>query len=352
MTDTLLEVRNLKKYFKTRRGMLHAVDDVSFNIDRGKTLGVVGESGCGKSTTGRAILRLLEPTAGSILFEGKDLARLNPRELREARKDLQIIFQDPFASLNPRKTVSQTIMEPMIIHGIGEDNNARMERVLEIMGIVGLAERFVNTYPHELDGGRRQRIGIARALALGPKFVVCDEPVSALDVSIQAQILNLMKELQTRLGLTYMFITHDLSVVNHFSDDIAVMYLGKIIEMAPSDQLFATPMHPYTQALLSAIPVPDIHHKNERIILRGEITSPIEPKPICRFANRCNYAFDRCLASEPPLIEVRPRHFVACFLHDQPMSETVNVTLEEPLPDTVVETELVVEQLTDPAPEA
>ena len=310
----LLEVKGLKKYFSTPRGMLHAVDDVTFTINKGQTLGVVGESGCGKSTTGRAILRLLEPTGGEVLFEGEDLAKLSKEEMRKKRKDLQIIFQDPFSSLNPRKTISQTIAEPLLLNKMVSDKKQLQKKVLELMETVGLAERLYNTYPHELDGGRRQRIGIARALSVNPKFIVCDEPVSALDVSIQAQILNLMEDLQEQMGLTYMFITHDLSVVNHFSDDIAVMYLGKLIEKAPSDELFKNPTHPYTQALLSAIPLPNIHKKLDRILLKGEITSPIEPKPVCRFANRCNYATDRCRSEEPQLKEISPGHFVSCFL--------------------------------------
>ena len=310
----LLEVKGLKKYFSTPRGMLHAVDDVTFTINKGKTLGVVGESGCGKSTTGRAILRLLEPTGGEVLFEGEDLAKLSKEEMRKKRKDLQIIFQDPFSSLNPRKTISQTIAEPLLLNKMVSDKKQLQKKVLELMETVGLAERLYNTYPHELDGGRRQRIGIARALSVNPKFIVCDEPVSALDVSIQAQILNLMEDLQEQMGLTYMFINHDLSVVNHFSDDIAVMYLGKLIEKAPSDELFKNPTHPYTQALLSAIPLPNIHKKLDRILLKGEITSPIEPKPVCRFANRCNYATDRCRSEEPQLKEISPGHFVSCFL--------------------------------------
>ena len=315
MSEVLLDVKGLKKYFPTKRGLLHAVDDVTFTIDRGKTLGVVGESGCGKSTTGRAILRLLEPTGGQVLFEGEDVAALDKTALRHKRKEMQIIFQDPFSSLNPRKTISQTIAEPLKLHHIIDDKQERMQKVLEIMETVGLAERFVNTYPHELDGGRRQRIGIARALALDPKFIVCDEPVSALDVSIQAQILNLMNEIQEQRGLTYMFITHELSVVNHFSDDIAVMYLGRLIEKAPSETLFANPVHPYTQALLSAIPIPKVGGpKRERIILKGEITSPINPQPVCRFANRCAYATDRCRSEEPQLKEIEKNHFVACFL--------------------------------------
>ena len=312
----LLDIRGLKKYFSTPRGLLHAVDDVTFTIDKGKTLGVVGESGCGKSTTGRAILRLLEPTGGEVLFEGEDLAKLSKEEMRKKRKDLQIIFQDPFSSLNPRKTISQTIAEPLLLNKMVSDKKQLQDRVLELMATVGLAERLYNTYPHELDGGRRQRIGIARALSVNPKFIVCDEPVSALDVSLQAQILNLMEDLQEQMGLTYMFITHDLSVVNHFSDDIAVMYLGKLIEKAPSDELFKNPTHPYTKALLSAIPLPNIHKKTERILLKGEITSPIEPKPVCRFANRCNYATDRCRGEEPKLKEISPGHFVSCFLAD------------------------------------
>ena len=314
MSEKLLEVKNLKKYFATPKGTLHAVDDVSFSIDRGKTLGIVGESGCGKSTTGRAILRIIEPTEGEIFFEGENIGALSKDQMRKKRTDMQIIFQDPFSSLNPRKTVSETIAEPLKLHRIITDKNERMDRVMEIMEIVGLAERLVNSYPHELDGGRRQRIGIARALALNPKFIVCDEPVSALDVSIQAQILNLMDELQERLGLTYMFITHDLSVVNYFSDDIGVMYLGRLIEKAPSKELFAHPIHPYTQALLSAIPVPSIHNKRERMILKGEITSPVDPKPVCRFANRCPYASEKCQREEPPFKEVAPGHFVSCFL--------------------------------------
>ncbi|MBQ8591077.1 MAG: ATP-binding cassette domain-containing protein [Firmicutes bacterium] len=312
--DVLLEVKNLKKYFKVPNGYLHAVDDVSFTLERGKTLGIVGESGCGKSTTGRAILRLIEPTAGEVIFEGRDITTLNKSQMRDMRKDMQIIFQDPFSSLDPRQTVSQAIEEPLKINGIIKDKNERLERVMELMKTVGLAERLVNTYPHELDGGRRQRIGIARALAMNPKFIVCDEPVSALDVSIQAQILNLMKEIQEDLGLTYMFITHDLSVINHFADDIGVMYLGRMIEKAPTETLFENPMHPYTNALLSAIPVPSIHNRKERILLKGEVGSPVNPKPMCRFATRCPYATEQCFQEEPELIEVEKDHFVACHM--------------------------------------
>ena len=315
-SSPLLEVKKLKKYFKTPKGMLHAVDDVSFTIDRGRTLGVVGESGCGKSTTGRAILRIVEPTEGEILFDGEDIRSLGKDQMRRMRTRMQIIFQDPFSSLNPRKTVSETIAEPLKLNGIITDKGKRMERVAEIMEIVGLAERLYNAYPHELDGGRRQRIGIARALALNPQFIVCDEPVSALDVSIQAQILNLMDELQEKMGLTYMFITHDLSVVHYFADDIAVMYLGRLVEKAPAKELFRNPVHPYTQALLSAIPVPSIHNKRKRILLKGEITSPVDPKPGCRFASRCPYASSRCHSEEPQLKEIAPGHFNACFLNE------------------------------------
>ena len=311
MADTILEVKNLTKYFKTKRGMLHAVDDISFKLERGKTLGLVGESGCGKSTTGRTILRLIEPTSGEIIFEGKDINKLNSRELRHARKDMQLIFQDPYSSLDPRKTVNQLISEPIVTNKILKSKDEVEERVAELMATVGLAPRLFNSYPHELDGGRRQRIGIARALAMEPKFIICDEPVSALDVSIQAQILNLLKELQGELGLSFIFITHDLSVVNHFSDEIAVMYLGKIVEKAPSEELFANPMHPYTKALLSAIPIPELGAQKERILIKGEISSPIEPGNECRFYKRCNYACDRC-RELPALEEVSPNHFVAC----------------------------------------
>ena len=314
MAETLLEVRNLKKYFKTKKGVLHAVDDVSFTLERGKTLGVVGESGCGKSTLGRTILRLLPPTEGKVFFEGKDVFALNNQEMRLMRKDMQLIFQDPYASLNPRKSVGEIIGMPLILNKIITDPHKREQRILELMETVGLAERFINSYPHELDGGRRQRIGIARALAMEPKFIVCDEPVSALDVSIQAQILNLLTTLQKKFGLTYIFITHDLSVVNYFADEIAVMYLGQVVEKAPAEELFAHPTHPYTKALLSAIPVPDIDHKRERIILKGELTSPINPKPGCRFAPRCQFATDECSGQTPEFREISPGHFVSCAL--------------------------------------
>jgi peptide/nickel transport system ATP-binding protein len=306
----LLDVRNLKKYFRTPAGMLHAVDDITFTLDNGKTLGVVGESGCGKTTLGRTIIHLCDATSGQVFFEGGDITNPNKKELREIREKMQIIFQDPYSSLNPRKSVSEAIMEPLIIQGKLSKADIRKE-VHDLMDTVGLAERFENSYPHELDGGRRQRIGIARALALRPKFIVCDEPVSALDVSIQAQIINLMLDLQEERGLAYLFVTHDLSVVKYISDDIMVMYLGNMVEKAASDELFAKPLHPYTQALLSAIPVPDIHVNDERIIMQGEITSPVNPKPGCRFKARCQYASEEC--SEPQTLEeASPGHFVAC----------------------------------------
>lgn len=312
----LLRIEGLKKYFKTPKGQLHAVDGVSFSIEKGKTLGVVGESGCGKSTLGRCIIHLLETTDGKIFFEGKDITNLKKEELKEARKDMQMIFQDPFSSINPRMMVKNIIMEPMVIHKMyGADKAKQEEKVLEIMDTVGLARRLADSYPHELDGGRRQRIGIARALALEPKFIVCDEPVSALDVSIQAQILNLMQDLQEDRGLTYIFITHDLSVVKHISDEICVMYLGTLVEKSPADRLFEKQFHPYTQALLSAIPVAKVGNKKERILLKGEITSPINPEPGCRFAPRCLHAKPECFKTQPELKELEPGHFVACHLY-------------------------------------
>ena len=314
MSEPLLRVEHLKKYFKSARGMVHAVDDVSFTLEAGKTLGVVGESGCGKSTLGRTIIRLQEPTSGSVFFDGKDVSKLNRQGLWEQRRQMQMIFQDPFSSLNPRMTISQAIEEPLALYKICPDRTSRQKRVAELMDTVGLARRLYNTYPHELDGGRRQRIGIARALALNPRFIVCDEPVSALDVSIQAQILNLMQDLQKEFHLTYMFITHDLSVVYHISDEIMVMYLGQVIEKAPAEKRFANPVHPYTQALLSAIPVPSLHDRRERVLMTGELTSPIDPPAECRFSNRCRFATDHCREAEPQLLEVEPGHFVSCFL--------------------------------------
>lgn len=311
--SNLVEVKNLKKYFEVSGGFLHAVDDVSFNIEKGKTIGVVGESGCGKSTLGRLLIHLLESTDGQLIYDGKDITKVSRKELSNLRKKAQIIFQDPFSSLNPRMTIYQTIAEPMKIAG-GFSAKQIDDRVFEMMDTVGLARRLVNSYPHELDGGRRQRIGIARALVLNPEFVVCDEPVSALDVSIQAQIINLLLDIQEKMGLTYMFITHDLMVVRFISDEIIVMYLGQIVEKAPSKELFENQLHPYTKALLSAVPIPDVHTPMQRVSLSGELTTPINPKPGCRFAVRCPYATDRCFKDNPPLKEVSDNHFVACHL--------------------------------------
>lgn len=320
MSETLLEVKNLKKFFHTKKGLLKAVNDVSFSIPKGQTLGIVGESGCGKTTTGRAAIRLVEATEGEIIFEGRDIRKLNHKELLEVRKDMQIIFQDPFASLNPRQALNEIIGEPLEIYKIG-NKAERAERVASLMELVGLAPRLMNAYPHELDGGRRQRIGVARALCLNPKFIVCDEPVSALDVSIQAQILNLIQDLQDKLGLTYMFISHDLSVVKHISDRVAVMYLGKVVEITESAQIFRNPLHPYTQALLSAIPIPKVGVKRERIILEGDVPSPVNPPEGCIFAGRCRHVMPKCREKAPALKEVAPGHEVKCYLHhDQAVS--------------------------------
>ena len=313
MPNAILEVNNLVKYFKTKRGEVHAVDGISFSVEKGKTLGIVGESGCGKSTTGRTILRLIEPTAGQVIFNGKDVTKASRRELKELRKDMQIIFQDPFSSLNPRMRVSQLIAEPIILNKIMSDKTKIEARVLELMDTVGLARRLFNVYPHELDGGRRQRIGIARALAMDPKFIVCDEPVSALDVSIQAQILNLLMDLQEQFELTYIFITHNLSVVHHFANDIAVMYLGSLVERAPVDDLFSKSYHPYTQALLSSIPTPELGEEGLSKPIKGEITSPINLPDECRFYKRCPLADEQCAGGIPELREIDPGHFVACY---------------------------------------
>lgn len=313
MAEKLIEVRNLKKYFNTNKGLLHAVDDVSFYINKGETLGLVGESGCGKSTTGRVLLRLLDATEGEVLFEGKDINKLNKKEMRNMREEMQIVFQDPYASLNPRMTVAEIIAEPLIVNKVFKTKDELHARVSELMEIVGLAERLAYAYPHELDGGRRQRIGIARALALNPKFIVQDEPVSALDVSIQAQILNLMADLQEKFGLTYLFISHDLSVVKHVSDRIAVMYLGRVVELTDYKTIFNNPLHPYTQALLSAIPVPSIDvDKKERILLEGDVPSPVNPPAGCRFYGRCRHRQDICKQDMPELKDMGNEHFVAC----------------------------------------
>ena len=310
--NTLLEVKHLKKYFKTGGGLLHAVDDVSFTIEKGKTLGVVGESGCGKSTLGRTILGLLEATDGEVWFDGREVSGARGREWKELRREMQIIFQDPMASLNPRFTVPELIAEPLKIFKVCKSRKELDEKVLELMRTVGLDERLYGSYPHELDGGRRQRIGIARALALDPKFIVCDEPVSALDVSIQAQVLNLLQDLQQEKGIAYIFVTHDMSVVKHISDEILVMYLGCMVEKCESKELFRHQLHPYTKGLISAIPVPDITVEKKKVVLHGELTSPINPKPGCRFAKRCPYAAEKCMNEQPEMKEELPGHFVAC----------------------------------------
>ena len=318
MNEPLIEARHLKKYFKVNSKMLHAVDDISFVIENGKTLGVVGESGCGKSTLGRTLLQLEKATSGEIFFDGQDILKLSKSEFKKIQRNLQMIFQDPYSSLNPRMNVAALIAEPMIVAGDYSGKNEIKERVKELMDLVGLASDYADSYPHELDGGRRQRIGVARALALNPKFIVCDEPVSALDVSIQAQILNLLMDLQDKLGVTYMFITHDLSVVRHISDDIMVMYLGQCVEKAPASKLFEKPLHPYTKGLLASIPIPSLEFRNKpKELLHGEITSPVDPPPGCRFAVRCPYATESCRNQDFSLIEVEKNHFVSCTLYNQ-----------------------------------
>ena len=306
----VIEVKNLKKYFSVPNGELHAVDDVSFKIERGTTMGIVGESGCGKSTLGRTIIHLLENTSGQILLNGEDVTNVSRKQMKGLREKMQIIFQDPYSSLTPRMTIEETIREPLKLSGRFSKKELDDE-VDRLMDLCGIEERLATAYPHELDGGRRQRVGIARALALHPDFIVCDEPVSALDVSIQAQILNLLMDLQDEFGLTLMFVTHDLSVVRHISDTIGVMYLGQMVETCSTEELFENQLHPYTKALLSAIPSVDIHKKNKRILLKGELVSPINPKPGCRFAARCPYATEKC-KNPQTLEEVRPGHFVSC----------------------------------------
>ncbi len=311
-TDPIVEVKRLKKYFQVSGGLLHAVDDVTLSIPRGKTLGLVGESGCGKSTLGRVVIGLIGATGGEIFFNGKDSLKYDPAERAQFRKHAQIVFQDPFSSLNPRMTVSQLIAEPMVINRAYSHRSELDHKVKKLMDTVGLAERLINSFPHELDGGRRQRIGIARALALDPEFIVLDEPVSALDVCIQAQILNLLGELKKERGYTYLFISHNLSVVRYVSDEIAVMYLGQVVEKADNLNLFKDPVHPYTQALLSAIPVARLNRKKNRILLEGDVPSPVNPPQGCRFAGRCAYRQDVCMAQTPELREIEPSHFVAC----------------------------------------
>ena len=307
---TLLEAQGVKKYFSVPAGTNHAVDDVTFKIEKGETIGIVGESGCGKSTLGRTLIRLYEPTGGKIFLNGEDISELKGKELKKVRENMQIIFQDPYSSLNPRMTVSETIAEPLVLSK--RYKKKEIEEAAEaLMDRVGVEQRLRLSYPHEMDGGRRQRVGIARALALNPEFIMCDEPVSALDVSIQAQVLNLLMDLQDSMGLTYMFVTHDLSVVRHIANNIAVMYLGQMVETCGAKHLFEAPLHPYTKALLSAIPSTDLDHPMNRIILKGEITSPINPKPGCRFASRCVYATEACQQPQK-LEEVEPGHFVSC----------------------------------------
>ena len=317
----LLSVRELRKHFPLRGGILarevqsvRAVDGVSFDIGSGETLGLVGESGCGKSTTGRCILRLLEPTSGEIWFQGRDVTQLQGEELRSLRRDMQIIFQDPFASLNPRHTVRGIIGEALVIHDLAKGRKELEDRVVELLETVGLQSGHLHRFPHEFSGGQRQRIGIARALAVQPKLLVCDEPVSALDVSIQAQVINLLEDLQEKFGLTYLFIAHDLSVVEHISDRVGVMYLGRVVEIAPSDELYANPLHPYTEALLSAVPIPDPQVKRKRIVLQGDVPNPINPPPGCHFHTRCPLAEPRCRTEAPMLRESRPGHFVSCHV--------------------------------------
>jgi oligopeptide/dipeptide ABC transporter ATP-binding protein len=316
--EVLLEVKNLKKYFKAGKQHVKAVDDISFTIYRGETLGMVGESGCGKSTAGRTILRLYEPTEGEVRYEGKNVYDLKPNKLKQMRREMQMIFQDPYASLNSRMTVKDIIGEAMDIHRLATGNK-RTERVKELLSLVGLNPEHMNRFPHEFSGGQRQRIGIARALAVEPQFIICDEPISALDVSIQAQVVNLLKNLQKKLGLTYLFIAHDLSMVKHISDRVAVMYLGKIVEITESDTLYNDPLHPYTQALLSAIPIPDpeVERSRQRIVLEGDVPSPINPPSGCYFRTRCPVAMELCAKIEPELREVKPGHYTACHLHNE-----------------------------------
>lgn len=315
--DTLIEVRNLKKFFTIGDNTLKAVNDISFEIKRGETLGVVGESGCGKSTAGRTLLRLYDATEGDVLFEGKSIMNLNHQEMKAMRRNMQMIFQDPYASLNPRMTVGDIIGEALDIHGLATGQK-RKERIQELLSLVSLNPEHMNRFPHEFSGGQRQRIGIARALAVEPKFIVCDEPISALDVSVQAQVVNLLEQLQEKMGLTYMFIAHDLSMVKYISDRVAVMYLGKMVELAESDALYEKPLHPYTQALLSAIPIPDpeIERNRERIVLQGDVPSPMNPPSGCHFRTRCPKAMPECAASTPVWKEVEPGHFAACHLYN------------------------------------
>jgi len=316
MTEPLISARNIKKYFDVAGGKLKAVDGISFDIYPRETFGLVGESGCGKSTAGRTIVRLYEPTEGELIFNGHNIYKLSRKDMQEIRRDFQMIFQDPYASLNPRMTVEDIVAEPLDIHQVYKDRSERSERVIELLRQVGLNDEHAMRFPHEFSGGQRQRIGIARALALNPKFIVCDEPISALDVSIQAQVVNLLKELQDGLGLTYMFIAHDLSMVRYISDRVGVMYLGHMMELAKSDELYSNPVHPYTKALLSAIPIPnpEIQRNRKRIMLEGDVPSPINPKEGCRFVDRCQYAIGRCREETPVFEEKAANHFAACHV--------------------------------------
>jgi oligopeptide transport system ATP-binding protein len=321
-TQPLIKVENLKKYFPIKGGLLgkdigqvKAVDDVSFFINKGETLGIVGESGCGKSTTGRTILRLLEPTEGKIYFEGRDITNLSSNEMRKVRREMQMVFQDPFASLNPRHTIGKILEEPLIVHGV-KDKKERQNRVNELLKVVGLSGYHAKRYPHQFSGGQRQRIGIARALAVNPKLIIADEPVSALDVSIQSQVLNLLQDIQNEYGLTYLFIAHDLGVVRHISDRVGVMYLGHMVELSESEDLYTNPLHPYTQALLSAVPIPDVTYQKERIILQGDVPSPANPPTGCPFHTRCSKVMKRCSETRPELSQKSQGHYVACHLYD------------------------------------
>lgn len=316
MNGAYLEVNHLKKYFQIPAGSLHAVDDISFTVDKGKTIGIVGESGCGKSTMGRVIARLTDATDGEVIFKGKNILNVRGYALKKLRNEIQMIFQDPFSSLNPRKSVYNTIEEPLIIQKKCSSKQEIRNKVYELMDSVGVAERLAGSYPHELDGGRRQRIGIARALALEPELIICDEPVSALDVSIQAQILNMLKHLQQDNDYTYIFITHNLSVVRHFCQEVLVMYMGQMVEKASVRELFTNPVHPYTKALLDAVPIPDIDNRRERTLIKGEITSPVDPHDACRFAERCSVVNDKCFKSCPRVIDVGGGHLVRCFLQN------------------------------------
>ena len=328
MVQPIISARNIKKHFDVSGGTLKAVDGINFDIYPGETLGLVGESGCGKSTAGRTIIRLYEPTEGELYFNGKNIYELPRHEMQEVRRDFQMIFQDPYASLNPRMTVEEIVAEPLDIHKVYKNQKEKHEKIIELLELVGLNEEHANRFPHEFSGGQRQRVGIARALALNPKFIVCDEPISALDVSIQAQVVNLLEDLQKRLGLTYLFIAHDLSMVRYISDRVGVMYLGHMMELAKSEELYDNPIHPYTKALLSSIPIPDpeVQRSRKRIMLEGDVPSPINPKECCRFVERCPYAVQRCHETTPEFREIKEGHSVACHRADEIIAGTAKPT--------------------------